>query len=195
LDKTRSYYDKFAVHLEHKKLACALDREETLSILSSVPESVDSVLDVGCGSGHLLDRIHCRMPTGLDFSASMLRLAQGRNPQLRLVLGDATRLPFKNASFQVITCQDVVGHLSNPERMVSEIVRCCAPAGRIIATANAKTVASRIVSVYVLARTGLRVRSYRPDELQKIFEFCGARVLSNEVIKGSLVKLVASPRE
>jgi len=195
LEKTRAYYDRSALRLEQRKLACALDHEETMSILSSMPEGIDSVLDVGCGTGHLLDEIHCRMRAGVDFSASMLRLARGRGPGLQLVLADAAHLPFRDSSFQVVTCQDVVGHLTDPGMMASEIVRCCAPQGRIIVTANARTLASRIVSLYIVARTGLRVRSYRPDELQKIFEVSGGQVLSSELIRGSLVKLTASPRE
>lgn len=195
MEKTRAYYDRSALRLEQRKLACALDHEETMSILSSMPEGTDSVLDVGCGTGHLLDEIRCRMRAGVDFSASMLRLARGRGPGLHLVLADATHLPFRDSSFKVVTCQDVVGHLPDPGMMASEIVRCCAPQGRIIVTANARTLASRIVSLYIGARTGLRVRSYRPDELQKIFEVSGGRVLSSELLRGSLVKLVASPRE
>ncbi len=195
MEKTKAYYDRSALRLEQKKLACALDREETKSILSSIPAGIDSVLDVGCGTGHLLDEVPCRMRTGLDFSTSMLRLAQHRNPALRLVLAHATRLPFRESSFQAITCQDVVGHLRDTGTMASEIVRCCAPGGRIIVTASARSLASRIVSLYILARTGLRVRSYRPEELQKIFEVSGGQVLSTELIRGSLVKLIASPRE
>jgi len=195
LDKTRAYYDRSAPQLEHRKLACALDREETTSILSSVPEGIDSVLDVGCGTGHLLDEVRCRMRTGVDLSASMLRLARDRSPGLRLLLANGTRLPFGDSSFQVVTCQDVIGHLPDAGTMASEIIRCCAPKGRIIITANAKSLASRIISLYVLARTGLRLRSYRPDELQKIFEVSGGEVLSSGLIRGSLVKLIASPRE
>ena len=63
------------------------------------------VLDVGCGSGrHLAEflRIGYRS-TGLDLSPTMLEAARNALPVCGLVRGDMRCLPFRTASFDVVT--------------------------------------------------------------------------------------------
>lgn len=63
------------------------------------------VLDVGCGSGrHLAEfhRIGCRA-TGLDLSPTMLEAARTGVSECALVRGDMRCLPFRGASFDVVT--------------------------------------------------------------------------------------------
>lgn len=193
MERIRGYYDNSAQSLEKKKLGCRLDAEETKSILSSVPPYAKSLLDVGCGTGHLLDEARAEMKAGIDFSIGMLHLARRRGCVSQLILADARRLPFKNASFQVVVCQDVIGHFGNGEDLVKELVRSSASKGLIIATATKTTLTSRLISLYSRCRLGVYVSSHSLEDLEKIFEFSGARTLSNEVIRNSVVKILANP--
>src|ERR1700745_3200399 len=60
-----------------------------------------SVLDVACGPGYVsaaakaLDAV----PTGIDFSGSMVAIAKKMFPRLSFVHGDAHDLPFEEGSF------------------------------------------------------------------------------------------------
>jgi SAM-dependent methyltransferase len=75
------------------------------------------VLDVGCGSGALLQQLASKVafqrpPVGIDLSASMLGLGHERR-RIALVEGSGTQLPFAGESFDVITCAHVVKHLDD----------------------------------------------------------------------------------
>lgn len=63
------------------------------------------VLDVGCGSGRHLAEFHRigYRATGLDLSPSMIEAARIAIPECGLVRGDMRSLPFRDASFDVVT--------------------------------------------------------------------------------------------
>ncbi len=192
MEKIRRYYDRSAASLERKKLACDLDAEETEDILSSIPGETNSLLDVGCGTGHLLDRAPGKMRVGVDFSISMLNLGLRRGSGCILVLADVRRLPFKEGLFQVVVSQDTIGHFRDPGRLASEMVRMCAPGGLMIVTGSRTTLMSRMVSLYSRACLGVYARSYGLKRLEKIFEMSGAKPISSDVIGNSIVILRAT---
>jgi SAM-dependent methyltransferase len=74
------------------------------------------LLDIGCGSGALIELLASRVPfqhppVGIDLSTSMLRLGQTR--RVSLVEGSGAQLPFADESFDVVTCAHVVKHLDD----------------------------------------------------------------------------------
>jgi SAM-dependent methyltransferase len=86
------------------------------------------LLDVGAGSGALIELLAARVafrrpPTGIDLSATMLRL--GSPQRVSLVEGSGTQLPFADESFDVVTCAHVAKHLDDASliAMLSEIRR------------------------------------------------------------------------
>lgn len=96
-----------------------------------------SLLDLGCGTGRLLDRLATQFPdlsgTGLDLSAEMLRIARLQNrhrPRLIYVQGNAESLPFANGQFDAIFNTLSFLHYPEPERVFSEVSRVLRPGGR-----------------------------------------------------------------
>jgi SAM-dependent methyltransferase len=88
------------------------------------------LLDLGCGTGWLGD--HFPRYTGIELSPSAVNEArsQGRN----VLLGDVGDvLPFADSTFGQIVCKDVLEHVEHPTRVVAELFRISAPAGRIYA--------------------------------------------------------------
>jgi 2-polyprenyl-3-methyl-5-hydroxy-6-metoxy-1,4-benzoquinol methylase len=79
------------------------------------------LLDVGCGSGALLELLASRVaferpPVGIDLSTAMLHL---NNPErASLVEGSGVQLPFADESFDVVTCAHVVKHLDDPSLLL-----------------------------------------------------------------------------
>ncbi len=88
-----------------------------------VPADATSVLDVGCGSGHLLRALE-RVPlrAGLERARRALRHVPGLG-----VLGSAHALPFADDSFDVVVCTEVLEHLEDPvlAGAVAELKRVC----------------------------------------------------------------------
>ena len=84
-----------------------------------------SLLEVGCGTGHFTEWFASRglWAVGLDRLPSMLTFAQGRRPDLPFVLADATRLPFGDATFDVVALVTVLEFLDAPEPALREACR------------------------------------------------------------------------
>jgi ubiquinone/menaquinone biosynthesis C-methylase UbiE len=95
--------------------------------------SVRLALDIGTGSGVLARRMagFARQVIGVDLSAPMLAvgraaLHRARSTNVRLVLGDAHRLPFRAATFDLIGASFGLNH-SLPRRSLRELARLLRP--------------------------------------------------------------------
>ena len=91
------------------------------------------VLDVGCGAGFLANALamHGMGVTGLDASASSLAVAERHDTtrSVRYQVGDAYRLPYPDASFEVVSAMDFLEHVSSPASVIAEAARVLAPGG------------------------------------------------------------------
>lgn len=93
------------------------------------------LLDVGCGTGELLERAKTRGwgVHGVDADASMAAacdpIAPGRVREAAL-----PDLPFADASFDLVTANFVVNHVGDPRAAVRELGRLVAPGGAAVAT-------------------------------------------------------------
>lgn len=83
-----------------------------------------SVLEVGCGTGHFT-RWMCEeglAAVGLDLSADMLARAQALNGA-PLVRGDAHRLPFTDGAFDLVAFVTTLEFLDQPREALAEALR------------------------------------------------------------------------
>ena len=102
------------------------------------PQSSDRVLDVATGPGFLafLFAEQAAHVVGTDLTPAMLTRAEA-NRQARQVnnlcfeAGDAESLLFPDQSFDIATCGSAFHHLSDPERVLAEMVRVVRPGGRV----------------------------------------------------------------
>ena len=84
-------------------------------------ETRDRVLDVGCGTGELTRVLRAETPgTVVGCDADLELLAHLDPPH---VLGDATRLPFREDSFDLAVCQALLINLPEPAAAVEELCR------------------------------------------------------------------------
>src|SRR5438552_11868726 len=92
------------------------------------------ILDAGCGTGGMLARLSGRgRVTGLDLSSLALDYCRRRGGR-RLIQGSTTRLPFAEASFDLVTSFDVLEMLPSPEHPPAfcEFARVLRPGGRLL---------------------------------------------------------------
>lgn len=103
-----------------------------------------SVLDVGCGSALVADRIlgadaHY---VGIEFGGHQMTYGAKRLRDLDTALdasfvqGDALKLPYRDASFDVVVMSEVIEHLLQPELAVWEVARVLRPGGVFVMTTN-----------------------------------------------------------
>jgi ubiquinone/menaquinone biosynthesis C-methylase UbiE len=107
--------------------------------LSLLGHNKGCLLDVGCGDGFFLRQVEALCAVGLDISPVRLRRAKRVVSNVELVLGDINHLPFKNESFDEVTCCDVLEHSLRPNFVVTELLRVAKRGGEIIvSTPNEK---------------------------------------------------------
>ncbi len=95
----------------------------------------DRVLDVGCGTGEFTARMAQAgaRAIGVDVAEAALERARARHPELdfRLVPFDGP-LPFEDNSFEVVWAGEVIEHVADTARWLSEVRRVLAPGGRLL---------------------------------------------------------------
>lgn len=98
----------------------------------------EKVLEVGAGTGMSFPiyPLHADI-TGVDLSEEMLQQARRKIEEenwshIRVMQMNAEQLEFEDSSFDVVTSFHVISVVSNPRKMMSEIIRVCKPGGRIL---------------------------------------------------------------
>jgi ubiquinone/menaquinone biosynthesis C-methylase UbiE len=100
-----------------------------------------NILDIGCGTGLLMKEMIHRGHNviGMDISRDMLTLAKKTvsdysSETTTFSLGDVEKLPYKDKSFDIVTCVGVIEYLYNENLGISEIRRVVKDDGYLIVT-------------------------------------------------------------
>ena len=98
-----------------------------------------AALDVGCGTGLLLERMARTWPglrlAGVDLSTAMLGAARRRlGSRAALVTGTADRLPFREDAFDLAVSTSALHHWHDPVAAIGEMRRVLRPGGRATIT-------------------------------------------------------------
>ena len=129
----RSYYDEFAGWYERERgrgYHQMLDDLE-VALVERYGRGGD-VLEAGCGTGLILERIarFARSARGIDLSGGMLARAHARG--LEVAQASVTALPYQDASFDVVCSFKVLAHVPPIREAVAELVRVTAPGGTLL---------------------------------------------------------------
>jgi len=113
----------------------ALKRRAKNIILGLELTDGDKVLEIGCGNGYylsLINRLGCRISlTGID--NDKLALADAKkfinDNRVKLNFADAAKLPYLSNSFDKIIMSEVIEHVQNEQKCLSEAYRLLKPNG------------------------------------------------------------------
>jgi len=129
-------YDQIAPHYDARYAANRLEGIGGLlrQLTAEAGGRQARLLEVGCGTGYWLSLLgpHTGPICGLDLSAGMLRQARGQAPSASLVRGEAGRLPFASASFDLLVCVNALHHFPDPRAFVAEARRLLRPGGTLV---------------------------------------------------------------
>jgi len=100
-------------------------------------EASDRVLDLACGTGHITFEAapHVRRAVGLDLTHRMVEIAARRAVKGRRVMfltGDMLALPFREATFDVVTTGYGLRNVPDLDQTLREIHRVLTPGGRLL---------------------------------------------------------------
>ncbi len=144
-----------------------------------------TALDIGCGGGLLAEefsRLGLKV-TGIDPSATSLETARAHARDSGLDIGycrgEAEALPFRDASFDLVYCCDVLEHVRDLDRSIAEAARVLKPGGLYLFDTINRTFLSKIIAIKLLQEwtwsrfvpTHFHVweRFIRPNELAEYF--------------------------
>ncbi len=92
-----------------------------------VGNGVESLLDVGCGTGRGLAWVSQNDPTiqlhGLEPSESMLAIAAQKIRGANLRQGSGESIPFEDKSIDLVTATGIMHHVDNPSKVIAEMFR------------------------------------------------------------------------
>ena len=97
------------------------------------------ILDVGCGTGYLLRQVAARAPEageliGIDAAAAMIEVARAnaRDPRLQFSVGLAERLPYSDATFDLVVSATSFDHWRDQQAGLIECARVMAPGAHLV---------------------------------------------------------------
>ena len=110
-------------------------------------------LDVGCGGGFLAEEfaaLGCQV-TAVDPSQVSIDAARShaaaRGLDIDYRVGAGERLPFRDSAFDLVYCCDVLEHVSDPDRVVSETARVLKPDGLYLFDTINRTLKSKLLVI------------------------------------------------
>lgn len=97
------------------------------------------IVDLGCGTGELVQVIHDERPEalliGVDFAEEAIKRAevlQGQN--VDFLRADVTKTGLTPNNFDYVVTSEVLEHLEEPKKLIEEAARLLKPGGKLILT-------------------------------------------------------------
>ena len=177
--------DQFTRQATPFSTAAPINNERALQMIldAARPRPDDRVLDVACGGGLVVCAFapHVQNATGIDVTPAMLDQARQLAAAKRLTnvdwrRGDVNSLPFADHSFTIVVTRFSVHHFPNPIAVLREMVRVCAPEGRILVVdmyASANPAKASEFNRMERLRDPSHVRSLTLTELTALFAEAG----------------------
>jgi ArsR family transcriptional regulator len=134
-----AYFRQNAQRWDQLRALHVADAEIEAALLAALPEDTGSLLDIGTGTGRILEVMapHVEHATGIDQSREMLAVA--RTNLARLDIGnveirqaDMYALPFPSMSVDVVTIHQVLHYAEDPAAVLREAARVLKPGGTVL---------------------------------------------------------------
>lgn len=138
-DKAQAYFSRNAAEWDAVRRLHVSEAEVEAKLAAMIgPEPVDAFLDLGTGTGRILQLFEglYRRGVGVDASRDMLAVARANLDRAGITKasirhGDIFNLPLERDEFDVVTIHQVLHFLDEPEAAVAEAARMLAPGGRL----------------------------------------------------------------
>ncbi|WP_164669067.1 class I SAM-dependent methyltransferase [Virgibacillus doumboii] len=158
------------------------------------PESTMTVLDIATGGGYAAKTLanHVDKVIATDITEEMLtNTAQHlkSHQNISYTVADAEDLPFKNNSFDIITCRIAAHHFPNPEHFVREVSRVLKANGQFLLIDNISPEdisLDKFINKLERMRDYSHFRSYSISEWRNLFANQNLRILKENTRKKRL---------
>jgi ubiquinone/menaquinone biosynthesis C-methylase UbiE len=183
VDRTTQYYNQTAksydeLHGGEENYEHIRSLEDSWPILE--PLEIQSVFEIGCGTGRSLQWFQARAPhlrlAGLDPSAELLALAKSKLPEAELLTGKGESLPLPDGSHDLVIATGMMHHADRPRDVMREMFRVARKAVVISDRNNFAfggtnqrwlrlwLYASHLLSAVTYVKQGFRKQGYSQDD-------------------------------
>lgn len=156
------------------------------------------VLDIGCHGGTFTSKILSRIGTkkiyGIDISHSAIEYARGKIPYGHFEVTDAAKLPFKDKFFNAVICLEVLEHVDDPVKVITEIYRVLKKQGYAVILVPTDNKLFKLVwalwTMYYPVWRHAHVQSFRNSVLENIIKKGGLKIDKIKIFNFGMLKLV-----
>ncbi len=180
--------ERFAEHADEyvrsATHAAGADLEKLVELTRAQPQWV--ALDVATGGGHTAIAIAPLVArvVAFDLTTEMLEAARGLAAErgvtgIEFVQGDAEKLPFPDAAFDLVTCRIAAHHFPDVQRFVDEAARVLCPGGRFVLqdqTVPENTASATFVNLFERLRDPSHNRALSADAWVEVIRRAGLEV-------------------
>lgn len=156
--KKELFYDEFSSKWE--KNINNLETQKRLKVvyeilLSDVDLRNKNFLEIGCGMGYFCKEAVKKgaKVTGVDVGKSLLNISKKKIKKARFLQANASKLPFKNSTYDIVLCTEVIEHVDDQTNALKEMLRVVKKDGLIVITTPNKIYKPLFAS---LNKVGLR---------------------------------------
>jgi len=138
--RATAWFRHNATHWDELRAMHVDDGDIEALLLAQVPAGTHDLLDIGTGTGRILQVLAPRVDraVGVDASREMLALARANLAKTKLAnvevrQADMYALPFDAESFDVVTVHQVLHYAEDPSAALREVARVLRPGGTLLA--------------------------------------------------------------
>ncbi|ARO30960.1 MULTISPECIES: metalloregulator ArsR/SmtB family transcription factor [Rhizobium] len=139
-ERAQAYFSRNAAEWDELRRLHAADEEVDAAVIRLLGnQPIDSLLDLGTGTGRILELLSglYRRAVGVDASRDMLSVARANLDKSRITKAtvrhaDILNLPFEGQDFDLVTIHQVLHFFDQPEIAIAEAARMLRPGGRLV---------------------------------------------------------------
>lgn len=152
-------------------------------VLKSIADS-SRVLDLGCGAGGLTKAWQNSFEnlkfSGIDVSKTAIEMAKINNGQdIDFRVSGTEKLPYKDDSFAAVLCCEVLEHVNNPQKMLTEIYRVMQKGGRLYLTTPIEADKRTLIGL-LYGSKGIKIKEKITGHIQLFTEYRLRQLFTNK---------------
>lgn len=131
----KKFYEKFHEDKITNPVTEFMQHERCTFLRSILKNAKGEVLIIGCGSEDEMSILNDKCNgIGIDISENAIKKSKEKYPKYTYLIADARNLPFQDGRFDFVICSEVIEHIPQNEKVISEIKRVLKNSGILILT-------------------------------------------------------------
>jgi SAM-dependent methyltransferase len=165
-EAVESHFNSLAAEYETWKQKASYYYGYVMAGLQAIIPPGKRVLELGCGTGAILDSLKPSYGLGIDLSPEMVAVARQKRPHLRFEVGDVEHLSLSD-SFDYVVMVDLVEHLSSLSGSFKNLGHILKP-GTIIVSSSANPLWAPVLHAAELLKLKMPEGDHRWPSLREL---------------------------